>query len=286
MAAAPGTVVYAGDEMKGFGNLVLIRHEGDWVTAYAHLDRVMVKQDSVVAEGDEIGTVGKTGNVSTPQLHFETRQGGKPVDPAGVVKGNLKPINQIISQRKMLRACVWLWHFSRVTKLFYGEVLMWAWAERIKDEMVGTQIVIEAPMALREKTGCRDFLVMGSFADNEWTVTLGLEEIIIVPKYAMPSSEWDFGTSPMVVFKGQHMIAAPNGGEVYANAQIVNFVRKAYGLADGLTPEEKAQSIAELNSGLYLWLARLGQTNARSACGRICAGEPRNANYDRFHIYS
>jgi murein DD-endopeptidase MepM/ murein hydrolase activator NlpD len=88
VAAAPGTVVYAGDEMKGFGNLVLIRHEGDWVTAYAHLDRVMVKKDSVVAQGDEIGTVGKTGNVSTPQLHFETRQSGKPVDPAGVVKGN------------------------------------------------------------------------------------------------------------------------------------------------------------------------------------------------------
>ena len=75
VAAAPGTVVYAGDEMKGFGNLVLIRHEGDWVTAYAHLDRVMVKKDSIVAQGDEIGTVGKTGNVSTPQLHFENSAG-------------------------------------------------------------------------------------------------------------------------------------------------------------------------------------------------------------------
>ena len=89
VAAAPGTVVYAGNEMKGFGNLVLIRHQGDWVTAYAHLDRVLVKKDAIVDQGDEIGTVGKTGNVPTPQLHFETRQNGKPVDPAGVVKSSL-----------------------------------------------------------------------------------------------------------------------------------------------------------------------------------------------------
>ncbi len=86
VAAANGVVVYAGNEMKGFGNLVLIRHEGGWVTAYAHLDRMLVTKDSIVAQGDEIGTVGKTGNVGSPQLHFETRFGGKPVDPAGVVK--------------------------------------------------------------------------------------------------------------------------------------------------------------------------------------------------------
>lgn len=86
VAAATGTVVYAGNEMKGFGNLVLIRHQSDWVTAYAHLDRVMVKKDSIVSRGDMIGTVGKTGNVSSPQLHFETRQNGKPVDPAQVIK--------------------------------------------------------------------------------------------------------------------------------------------------------------------------------------------------------
>ena len=86
VAAAPGTVVYSGDEMKGFGNLVLIRHQGDWITAYAHLDRVLVKKDSIVAQGDMIGTVGKTGNVASPQLHFETRRGGKPVDPSQVMK--------------------------------------------------------------------------------------------------------------------------------------------------------------------------------------------------------
>jgi murein DD-endopeptidase MepM/ murein hydrolase activator NlpD len=88
VAAAPGIVVYAGNEMKGFGNLVLIRHQGGWVTAYAHLDRVLVSKNAVVAQGDELGTVGKTGNVDKPQLHFETRYEGKPVDPAGVVKNN------------------------------------------------------------------------------------------------------------------------------------------------------------------------------------------------------
>jgi len=71
--------------MKGFGNLVLIRHEGGWVTAYAHLERMLVNKDTVVAPGDMIGTVGSTGGVSTPQLHFETRIDGKPVDPESVI---------------------------------------------------------------------------------------------------------------------------------------------------------------------------------------------------------
>jgi murein DD-endopeptidase MepM/ murein hydrolase activator NlpD len=86
VAAANGIIVYAGNEMKGFGNLVLIRHEGGWVTAYAYLDRVLVNKDAVVAQGDMIGTVGRSGNISSPQLHFETRHEGKAVDPNGVVK--------------------------------------------------------------------------------------------------------------------------------------------------------------------------------------------------------
>ncbi len=85
-AASGGIVVYAGNEMKGFGNLVLIRHEGGWVTAYAHLQRILVTKDNVVAPGDMIGTVGTTGGVAAPQLHFETRQDGKPVDPQSVIK--------------------------------------------------------------------------------------------------------------------------------------------------------------------------------------------------------
>ncbi len=80
-AAGNGIVVYAGSEMKGLGNLVLIRHEDKVVTAYAHLDRILVARDSVVAKGDMIGTVGNTGGVGTPQLHFEVRQNGKPTDP-------------------------------------------------------------------------------------------------------------------------------------------------------------------------------------------------------------
>jgi len=85
-AAEGGMVAYAGNEMKGFGNLVLIRHEGGWVTAYAHLERLVVAKESIVAKGDMIGTVGTTGGVSSPQLHFETRQDGKPVDPELLIK--------------------------------------------------------------------------------------------------------------------------------------------------------------------------------------------------------
>ena len=85
-AAAGGIVAYSGSEMKGFGNLVLIRHEGGWVTAYAHLERLVVARDAVVAKGDMIGTVGTSGGVSSPQLHFEARQEGKPVDPELVIK--------------------------------------------------------------------------------------------------------------------------------------------------------------------------------------------------------
>ena len=85
-AAGNGIVVYAGNEMKGFGNLILIRHEGDWVTAYAYLDRILVSKDSTVAKGDMIGTVGKSGDAATPQIHFETRYKGKPVDPKSTIK--------------------------------------------------------------------------------------------------------------------------------------------------------------------------------------------------------
>ncbi|MDD3030109.1 MAG: M23 family metallopeptidase [Alphaproteobacteria bacterium] len=86
VAAASGIVVYAGNDMKGFGNLILIRHQGDWVTAYAHLGRVLVRKDSIVAQGDMIGRVGKTGNVASPQVHFEIRKDGHPIDPLTVIE--------------------------------------------------------------------------------------------------------------------------------------------------------------------------------------------------------
>jgi len=81
-AAADGTVIYAGNEVRGFGNLVLIRHEGGWVTAYGHADRVLVRQGQTVRTGEEIARVGSSGAVSTPQLHFQVRRDGRPVDPA------------------------------------------------------------------------------------------------------------------------------------------------------------------------------------------------------------
>jgi murein DD-endopeptidase MepM/ murein hydrolase activator NlpD len=76
-----GTVAYVGNEVKGYGNLVLVKHANGWISAYAHLDDVMVKKGDTVSPGDVIGKVGDTGGVGEPQLHFELRRGKKPVDP-------------------------------------------------------------------------------------------------------------------------------------------------------------------------------------------------------------
>jgi murein DD-endopeptidase MepM/ murein hydrolase activator NlpD len=90
-AAAAGDVVYAGNLVPGFGNLVLIKHEDGWVTAYAHLSNTEVKIRDHVAQGAEIGTVGTSGGVSQPQLHFEVRyapsprERARPIDPALVL---------------------------------------------------------------------------------------------------------------------------------------------------------------------------------------------------------
>lgn len=80
-AAADGTVTYAGNELKSYGNLVLIRHDNGYVTAYAHAQRITVTRGAHVARGEVIGYAGETGDVTTPQVHFEIRQGVKPVDP-------------------------------------------------------------------------------------------------------------------------------------------------------------------------------------------------------------
>jgi murein DD-endopeptidase MepM/ murein hydrolase activator NlpD len=87
VASASGDVVYAGDQIPGFGNLVLIKHEGGWVTAYAHLAVSEVKIREHVSQGAEIGQVGETGGVSQPELHFEIRYApsardkARPIDP-------------------------------------------------------------------------------------------------------------------------------------------------------------------------------------------------------------
>jgi murein DD-endopeptidase MepM/ murein hydrolase activator NlpD len=80
-AAETGVVAYAGDELKGYGNLVLVRHDNGWVTAYAHADEILVKRGDRIKRGQVIAKAGRTGQVDQPQVHFELRQGQKPVDP-------------------------------------------------------------------------------------------------------------------------------------------------------------------------------------------------------------
>jgi len=80
-AAEDGTVIYVGDGIEGFGNLVLVRHANGYVSAYAHLKGFSIANDAQVRRGDQLGTVGMTGSVNRPQLHFELRQGATPVDP-------------------------------------------------------------------------------------------------------------------------------------------------------------------------------------------------------------
>ncbi len=80
-AAENGQVIYAGSGVEGYGNLILIRHPNGYVSAYAHLQQMNVAKGTVVNRGDNIGTAGKTGSVSKPQLHFELRKGAPPVAP-------------------------------------------------------------------------------------------------------------------------------------------------------------------------------------------------------------
>jgi murein DD-endopeptidase MepM/ murein hydrolase activator NlpD len=80
-AAEDGVVAYAGSELKGYGNLILIRHSNGYVTAYAHASELMVKRNDPVRRGQVIAKSGQSGTVSAPQLHFEIRKGSTPVDP-------------------------------------------------------------------------------------------------------------------------------------------------------------------------------------------------------------
>ncbi len=80
-AADNGVVVYAGNELRGFGNLLLVRHVDGWVSAYAHCDALLVKRGDNVKRGQVIARVGQSGNVTSPQLHFELRRGAEAVDP-------------------------------------------------------------------------------------------------------------------------------------------------------------------------------------------------------------
>jgi murein DD-endopeptidase MepM/ murein hydrolase activator NlpD len=81
-ASEDGVVAYAGSELKGYGNLILVRHANGFVTAYAHASELMVKRNDEVRRGQVIAKSGQSGSVTSPQLHFEIRKGSAPVDPA------------------------------------------------------------------------------------------------------------------------------------------------------------------------------------------------------------
>ncbi|MFV1852477.1 MAG: peptidoglycan DD-metalloendopeptidase family protein [Thalassospira sp.] len=81
LAAENGVVTYVGNELRGFGNLILIKHADNFVTAYAHTENPLVARGDVVTRGQRISSVGTTGAVTFPQLHFEVRQGRKSSDP-------------------------------------------------------------------------------------------------------------------------------------------------------------------------------------------------------------
>tara|TARA_B100000287_G_scaffold349348_1_gene337883 strand:- start:5156 stop:6037 length:882 start_codon:yes stop_codon:yes gene_type:complete len=80
-ASSDGEIVYSGNEIPGYGNLILIRHSKNWITAYAHLKKIYKKKGTLVKKGEFIGSVGKSGNVQEPQLHFEIRKGKEAVNP-------------------------------------------------------------------------------------------------------------------------------------------------------------------------------------------------------------
>jgi murein DD-endopeptidase MepM/ murein hydrolase activator NlpD len=80
-AANAGVVAYAGNELRGYGNLILVKHPDGWISAYAHCDVILVKRGDKVARGQTIARVGSTGNVGEPQLHFELRRANHAVDP-------------------------------------------------------------------------------------------------------------------------------------------------------------------------------------------------------------
>jgi murein DD-endopeptidase MepM/ murein hydrolase activator NlpD len=86
-AAEDGVVAYSGNELKGYGNLVLVRHPNGYVTAYAHASELLVKRGDTIKRGQVIAKSGQSGEVTSPQLHFEIRKGSSPVDPLQFLNG-------------------------------------------------------------------------------------------------------------------------------------------------------------------------------------------------------
>jgi len=90
-AAEDGVVAYAGNELRGFGNLLLIKHADGWMTAYAHNQTLLVKRGETVKRGQKIAKAGDSGGIGEPQLHFEIRQGTRAVDPQTLLGGKTIP---------------------------------------------------------------------------------------------------------------------------------------------------------------------------------------------------
>ena len=84
-AAAKGRVAFVGTNIKSFGKLVLVKHDGGIITAYAHLGDISVTEGDIVTAGQSIGTIGRSGRVDSPQLHFEIRKSRQPVDPRSLI---------------------------------------------------------------------------------------------------------------------------------------------------------------------------------------------------------
>lgn len=86
-AAQTGVVAYAGNELRGYGNLLLVRHSNGWMTAYAHNGELLVERGATVTKGQTIALAGRTGSVQTAQVHFEIRRGAEALDPIKAMSG-------------------------------------------------------------------------------------------------------------------------------------------------------------------------------------------------------
>ena len=85
-ATEDGAVAYVGSELRGYGNLIIIKHSGGWISAYGHLDKTKVKRGSKVKKNESIATVGSTGNVHSPQLYFGLRKGREALNPENYIR--------------------------------------------------------------------------------------------------------------------------------------------------------------------------------------------------------
>ena len=85
-----GRVAYVGNELRGYGNLIIIKHSDSWISAYAHLDKILVKKGQKIRRGTKIATIGDTGNVSERQLYFSLRHKKEAINPEKYLKPTLK----------------------------------------------------------------------------------------------------------------------------------------------------------------------------------------------------